>query len=207
MENNHEDIRIIKTKRALRAAFIQLLMEKDYDAISIQDIATAAESARITFYRHYTNKEELLVDCLRQTYDELKERVQHGPEGNFAQGYSPMLILYEHIQDEETLYRILFSSRGTQEVISQLRKFFAENIMQQLIERFPADQFQAPVEIIAYHIASAQMGLAAWWLENDKPYTAEYMAHISFWLSMAGSLRGIGVWEYQGVKPLPPEKM
>jgi AcrR family transcriptional regulator len=207
METNHTDLRVIKTKRGLRAAFIQLLLEKDYDAISIQEIATAAESARITFYRHYKNKEELLVDCLTETFVELKERVEHGPEGDYAQGYSPLQILYEHIHDEETLYRILFSSRGTQEVVSQVRTLLANRIKQVIKERFPADQLQAPLEIIAYHVASAQLGLAAWWLENDKPYTADYMAHISFWLSMAGTLRGCGVWDYQGVKPLPPERM
>lgn len=207
MSSNPNDLRIIKTKRGLRNAFIQLLLEKDYDAISIQDIVMAAETARITFYRHYKNKEELLVDCLMETFGQLKERVQHGPEGDFSQGYSPLQILYEHMQEEETLYRILFSSRGTQEVVSQLRGFMADRTMEVLNERFPADQLQAPMEIIGNHIASAQLGLAAWWLENDKPYTADYMAHISFWLSMAGTLRGCGVWEYQGVKPQPPEKM
>ena len=193
MKNNQEDIRVIKTKRGLRNAFIQLLLEKDYDAISIQDIATAAETARITFYRHYKNKEELLVDCLKETSKELTQRVNHLPEGNFAQGYSQVQVFFEHIQEEETLYRILFSNRGTQQVVSMLRTFFANRIIQQMKERFSEDQLAAPHEIIAYHIASALIGMAAWWLENDKPYSAEYMAQISFWLSAGGSLRGCGV--------------
>ena len=193
MKNNHEDLRVIKTKRGLRNAFIQLLTENDYDAISIQDIATEAETARITFYRHYKNKEELLVDCLRETSVELTERVDHLPEGNFTQGYSQVQAFYEHVQEKELLYRILFSNRGTQQVVNMLRTFFAKRIMQQMKERFPEDQLAAPSEIIAYHIASALIGMVAWWLENDKPYPAEYMAQITFWLSAGGSLRGCGV--------------
>ena len=65
MSVNQNDLRVIKTKRGLREAFIRLLLQKGYDAISIQDIATEAQAARVTFYRHYKDKEELLVDCLR----------------------------------------------------------------------------------------------------------------------------------------------
>ena len=65
MSINQNDLRVIKTKRGLREAFIRLLLEKGYDAISIQDIATEAEAARVTFYRHYQNKEELFSTVLK----------------------------------------------------------------------------------------------------------------------------------------------
>jgi len=42
--------------------------------------------------------------------------------------------------------------------------------------QIPFEHLLAPIEIIAYHTASAQLGLAIWWLENSKPYPLEYMA-------------------------------
>jgi AcrR family transcriptional regulator len=48
---NQNDLRVIKTKRGLREAFIRLLLEKGYEAISIQDLATEAETVRVTSYR------------------------------------------------------------------------------------------------------------------------------------------------------------
>jgi hypothetical protein len=36
--------------------------------------------------------------------------------------------------------------------------------------QIPFEHLLAPIEIIAYHTASAQLGLAIWWLENSKPY-------------------------------------
>jgi AcrR family transcriptional regulator len=205
---NREDLRVIKTRRGLREAFIRLLLKKDYDAISIQDIATEAETARVTFYRHYKNKEELLVECLSVTFEEVTKRFkrvsQVTPEV-VQQGYIPMQLLFEHVQEEETLYRILFSNRGTQVVIEKIRKLLADQVKLQLMDRFPEDQFLAPVDIIAYHYASAQLGLAAWWLENDLPYSPEYMAQISFWLSLAGSARGYGVENFPLAAPPIPE--
>lgn len=202
MNVNENDLRVIKTKRGLREALIRLLLEKDYDAISIQEIAHRAEAARVTFYRHYKNKEELLIDCLSVTYEELAERINHAPEEDFRQGSSPMLAFYEHIQEQETIYHILFSNRGTQLVIGRLRKFLAERAKLLISERIPEEQLLAPLDIIAYHIASAQIGLAAWWLENDTSYSPEYMAQISFWLIMAGSVRGLGL-EGFAVDPPP----
>lgn len=199
---NKNDLRVIKTRRGLREALVRLLMREEYDSISIQDIADEAEAARMTFYRHYRNKEELLVDCLNATYEGLAERVEHPTEAELRQGNSPVLAFYKHILEQETLYLILFSNRGTQTVVDQLRKYMADRAMQQITDRFPGAKPQAPLEIIAYHIASAQIGLAAWWLENGKPYPPEYMAQVSFWLNMAGSVRGLGL-ENLAVSPPP----
>lgn len=210
MSVNQDDLRVIKTKRGLREAFIRLLSKKDYDAISIQDIATEAQTARVTFYRHYKNKEELLVDCLMVTYQALLERenrVARLSLQEVQQGYLPMQILYEHIQEEEILYRILFSNRGPQVVIGKVRKFLADKVKSQIKYRFPANQFHAPVDIIAYHFASAQVGLAAWWLDNDMPYPPKYMAQISFWLSSAGTARGFGIENVPLDPPPNPENV
>jgi hypothetical protein len=142
-----------------------------------------------------------MIECLKATYEGLAERVEEATEADLRQGASPALAFYEHIQEQETLYHILFSNRGTQLVVERLRDFLAERAKQQISKRFPEDQLQAPLEIIAYHTASAQIGLAAWWLENDTPYSPEYMAQISFWLSMAGSARAVGL---EGFPVAPP---
>jgi AcrR family transcriptional regulator len=205
MSMNQEDLRVIKTKRGLREAFIRLLLDKGYDAITIQDIATEAEMARITFYRHYKNKEELLVDCLNVVYEELAERVKQVSSEQIQQAFTPLLVFYEHILEKERLYKILFSSQGAQFLVNRIRTLIATKTIKQIKAQFPLEQLLAPVEIIANHIASAQIGLVVWWLENDKPYPPEYMAQISFWLSFVGNARGIGIEKIPFGSPTMPE--
>ena len=206
MSVNQNDLRVIKTKRGLREAFIRLLLQKGYDAISIQDIATEAQAARVTFYRHYKDKEELLVDCLNVIYEELAERMkQVSAEDDFEQTHLSLRIFYEHIQEEEAIYKILFSSRGTQVVIERLRKLFAKRAKSQIPALFPDIQLRVPLDIMAYHSASAHIGLAIWWLEHNKPYSPEYMAQASLWLSMAGNARGLGFEEFAIAPPSIPE--
>ncbi len=193
MSKNQNDLRVIKTRRGLREAFLHLLVEKGYDAISIQDIATKAQTARVTFYRHYKNKEALLIDCIDTIYESLAERIRQSPNAEFQQGYSPALAFYQQIDQDGKIYRLLIKSRAGQLLTKRLIELFAERIKSQIEVRFPAEQLLAPIDILANHIACAVVGLTNWWIEHEKPYSAEYMAQISFWLSMAGSLRGFGV--------------
>ena len=203
MSIDQNDLRVIKTKRGLREAFIRLLLEKEYDAISIQDIATEAEAARVTFYRHYKNKEELLSDCIDMICENYARHIREASNEEYRQGYSPMLAVYRQLKEDGKIYRVLSKSHAGQLLTKRLVEFLAERVQIQLEARFPEEQLLAPIEIIAYHFASAQIGLTSWWIENDHPYPPEYMARISFWLSLAGSARGFGL---ENISVLPPEK-
>lgn len=206
MSINQNDLRVIKTKQGFREAFIRLLLVKGYDAISIQDIAAEAQAARVTFYRHYKDKEELLIDCLNQVYEELLARVRQLSTEENQQMYAAMLVLYNHFREREKYLRILFSSQGAQFLIERVRQLLAERTKIQVEERFPANQWLAPLEIIANHIASAQIGLLVWWLENGQPYSPEYMAQISIWLSIAGNASGLGSDQFHIPPPQIPEE-
>lgn len=58
--NNKTDRRIIKTKKAIRNAFAELLSKMDIDEITITDIAETADINRKTFYSHYTGIYQLI---------------------------------------------------------------------------------------------------------------------------------------------------
>jgi AcrR family transcriptional regulator len=59
----HIDPRIKRTRQLLQHAFTELMQEKGFSEISIQDIAERATVNRATFYAHFENKYQLL-DCL-----------------------------------------------------------------------------------------------------------------------------------------------
>ncbi|MDX1995240.1 MAG: TetR/AcrR family transcriptional regulator [bacterium] len=190
---NLDDPRVRKTRRGLQDALIRLILQKGYDAVSIQDIATEADTARITFYRHYPDKEALLTDCLNHLYDDLAARTESLTREGLRSGNTPTQVLYDHIQEHEALYRILFTSQGTKTVMERLRHQMASYAMKALQDSPAPVQLAVPIEIIAYHAASAQIGLAMWWLDHGKPYPASYMAQVSTWLTLAGLLHSVGI--------------
>ena len=56
------DRRIQRTRQSLRTALLTLIKEKGYDAISIEEITERANVGRATFYLHYKDKEDLLLE-------------------------------------------------------------------------------------------------------------------------------------------------
>lgn len=54
------DKRIIKTKKAIQEAFMELLKKKEFDQITVAELARHAQIDRKTFYLHYANTETLI---------------------------------------------------------------------------------------------------------------------------------------------------
>ena len=69
------DPRIRRTRQLMQQALANLLEKKEFDEISVQDIADAATINRATFYDHYTDKFSLL-ECMvgSRFHDLLAER-------------------------------------------------------------------------------------------------------------------------------------
>lgn len=91
-----EDRRIIKTKRSLKTALIDLLAKEDFEHISITELCRRAEVSRITFYSHYNDKYALLDDIFEDmlrigTEDYYRRQRENNPMGKLAAGYVNML--------------------------------------------------------------------------------------------------------------------
>lgn len=55
-----EDLRVIRTRKLLSNALKELLQEKSFDKITVNDICERALVHRATFYNHFTDKTDLL---------------------------------------------------------------------------------------------------------------------------------------------------
>lgn len=60
-----EDVRVIKSKRDLRNALLELLYTTPFDKITVTDICKTAMINKMTFYNHYQDKYSLLDDCVK----------------------------------------------------------------------------------------------------------------------------------------------
>jgi AcrR family transcriptional regulator len=77
-EEKREDPRVTRTRQLLHQALLGLMMEKSFQAITIQDIADRATVNRVTFYAHFPDKYALLEYSIREMF---KERLHnHLPE-------------------------------------------------------------------------------------------------------------------------------
>ena len=98
-----EDLRVIKTKRNIKNAFLELLSEKSINRITVQNILDRALINRATFYKYYHDKfhlaEQLSKNCLTDISFFIEERFSCTQE---------MSSLEKVIQD---LYTYIYDNR------------------------------------------------------------------------------------------------
>jgi len=68
-----EDLRVRRTRMLIQKAFVELLEEKKFHSITIQDIADRAMVNRATFYAHFPDKYALFEYSMRQMFRQTLE--------------------------------------------------------------------------------------------------------------------------------------
>ena len=58
------DRRVGKTRKALKEALTDLILEKGYESVTVQDVIDRADVGRSTFYAHFVDKDDLLMAIL-----------------------------------------------------------------------------------------------------------------------------------------------
>lgn len=173
------DRRKVRTRQMLRDALIALILKKGYDTTTIEDITNRANLGRATFYLHYRDKEDLLLSTLENTFDELAKDLKPISLESTSTAQAQALIAFQHAAENRDLYRVMLSGQGSGSLIRRVREYLAtllQQRIQMLLQQLPPGAMPIPVEILAQHIAGSLLTLLIWWLENDLPYSAEYMA-------------------------------
>ncbi len=172
------DRRIERTKKLLGAALIELILEGDYDSITIQNITDRANLSRATFYLHYKDKEELLFGNLESVFDDIApEMGAWSPEEDYYwNGAPPSLLVFQHVADNADLYRVMLKTNAAGTINDNIRRYLAVRILYSLEQTPHAAPTPVSLEILSQYVASALKGLLIWWLEHDMPYSPDEMA-------------------------------
>src|SRR4051812_48772526 len=95
-----EDRRSRRSRRMLGEALLALMQEKNYNAITIRDITDRADLGYMTFYRHYENKDALLVTQIQTMVE--------GAITNTTHDYHEVgLIVFRFAEQHPTLIRLI----------------------------------------------------------------------------------------------------
>src|SRR5918996_858713 len=101
--NDKQDRRSQRTRHLVGEAFVELLKEKGYSAITVSDLIERANIGRSTFYSHYRDKDDLFVNEL----DRVIEVLSNGIPDQDDMPFFPSLELFRHVGEEYELYKAL----------------------------------------------------------------------------------------------------
>jgi AcrR family transcriptional regulator len=153
------DPRVRRTRQLLQQALSTLLEEKQFDRISIGEIAARATLSRATFYDHYCDKHSLLECMVAGRFKDLV--AQRGITFTGCEGATETLVLAvcEYLVEMSPALRDSEKPLETA-MVAVLRGMLLDGLQQQ-----PPVQ-GLPVELIAATMAWAIYGAAREWVRT-----------------------------------------
>jgi AcrR family transcriptional regulator len=192
MPQNTKDRRVRRTRRLLHRALRELMAEKRYDSITVQDILDQADVGRTTFYAHYQDKEDLATSMLIELMARLIAAVDESDLPK--QPVFPTHVLFKHIEENHEIFKVMMQGRGMELFLDKCKRFWAERVEARLQTLLPdGHEPTIPVPLIADSAAGTFLIQLKWWLDNELPFPAEEMAEYADQLIMPGLWGALGI--------------
>lgn len=153
------DPRVRRTRQLLEKAFSELIHEKDFQSISIQDITVRAGINRATFYAHFPDKYTLFEHKIRQEFRaEIEARTLNACHFSVDNLRALILAVCEFIGEANARCK---SPRGQYEPLMEAQ--VKEQIKDLLLTWLDQIESNLPPEISATAASWAIYGLARYW--------------------------------------------
>jgi AcrR family transcriptional regulator len=172
-----QDRRVQRTQQSVRRALFELIQERGFEAISVQDIIDRANVGRATFYTHFQSKDDLLVSGFEDLRASLKARqrlalVQGRGVDERALAFSHEM--FAHADEHRTLFRAMVGKRSgavVQRMIHTLLLDLVRDDVKALARN--EDTTSVPTEALVQFVAGSFFGLLMWWLNGKMRLSVE----------------------------------
>ena len=158
------DRRVEKTKKAVFNAFITLLRKKEFESISITEIAEAADINRVTIYKHFLDKYDLLDQCIDYHLSPFLENCSQDAV------YEVTYHAFEYLYQNRTSLNLLLKAAGAGVLHEKFASAFRKRAY---LHQFTQGQSELYTAIKTQFFVSAIAGLFEWWLTAPENYTVK----------------------------------
>lgn len=158
------DRRIQKSKKYLSDAFKALILEKGYEAVTVQEIIDRANVGRSTFYAHFESKEQLLFSLLGTMNEKSKDGIDFE-------------MLFNHCADNFQIAKAMLGKKGGDLITGHIRDVMSLKIAKDLKrDSSKSKSEQLKIYFTSEALSAALVSYLTNWLDEDMPYSSEEMS-------------------------------
>ncbi|GHO56693.1 TetR family transcriptional regulator [Ktedonobacter robiniae] len=170
-----EDLRVRRTYKLLWEALLTLLEQRPFESISVTEICEKAMVHRVTFYKHFEDKYDLLEYGIQTTQMQLLEEFHQVEASQTKRRHIRML---EQIAMHQRFYSLMMVEKETHSLTNLMRQQLTRDIENDLKRtQEKGIQLPMPPEVMAQFYGGAIVTLGGWWLENGMSISIEELAH------------------------------
>lgn len=153
------DPRVKRSTHALGAALVELMLEENFDSITVQSILDRAGVGRSTFYSHYRNKNDVLHSSYERMFEWLEEKLDDpSPVGARV---VPVAEFVQHLGDARQFVDALRAA-GQMRELSDLGVDFLARMVERHIRPIEGTNPTVPAALVSRMLAGALMEMVEW---------------------------------------------
>ncbi len=154
------DRRIAKSEKAIQAAFLEMLLDVGFDAITVKSLTEKADISRKTFYLHYLDKHDLLNQLVDGMIRDLADLCEKKKQLGFVEG---TVLWFSYFEAHKPFFTALFSTEST----AAFRRRLLDFIMEQLSTKLEGVSDQKNTEVLRKFMAMAVLGVIESYVLNQ----------------------------------------
>ena len=184
--------RVARTKAAIEDAFVQLVLVRGFERVTVEDITDRADLARATFYAHYPNKEAVQFSVFNRLTEDLVQRIAHQDGPANVVHRDAIQAAYKQAAEMPDLYRACLSDARTRQAhLSILSRYAEQNFRDRLTAL--GHQPRIPVPVMARAFVGAHVATLEAWLAGELDVDAEELSSMTLDLLIYGTAWGHGI--------------
>ena len=181
------DRRILKTKKAIYEALVELMQKKKLNSITVTELAAAANINRKTFYTYYSTVNDVLDEVINELISSLKDLMYAMSEDYNMLSPQTLFAFLNTIMSDVDIVRALFTSDNGNMLFNKLQKALQETLLKELIDNdikmnIPPEQYP----LISSFVAGGMIYVYYEWITNPNGISLDEMARTLTTLIISG---------------------
>lgn len=170
------DLRIQKTYMALTSTFYELLEEKRFEDITVNELCDRAMVRRATFYKHFGDKYEFFTFIIREIQGEFDKEITGSLDTDMPIDFYITIVhrVIIFLTERERLIQSVLKSECFPSLLRILSEQVEFDIHQKLKENAEKGyRLIADPEVMAHFFTGAILETLQWWLTHKKSISLE----------------------------------
>lgn len=193
------DLRVKRTNKMIIDAFFELVEEKGYESVTIQDIAKKAMINRATFYAHFKDKQDLyeqMFDFAIDAFTSVIDSDQTITKNQIEIKKIEYLLtnIYINIQENKKFFLTIMDGGSNELLRKKLAYIISEkysDIFQRL--KIKENDIEVPIDFIIEYMTSIFVGTLHWWITSNTDMSPKDLAQLVVKLVGNGHLTILGI--------------
>ena len=169
------DLRVIKTKKAIRLAFTELMSRKPLEEITVSDVAAEAMINRKTFYAHYASIFDIIAEIEDEVVASFQQMLAKKHFEDILQHPNDLFRdLNQIINNDIDLYGRLLTVSGTSNLVHKIIQMIRKQVCSAYQDEGPVDP--QVLDMVVHFILSGLLAVFTEWYNSGQTQSIDKMS-------------------------------